>query len=73
MKTFDDSNWREEYKSYTSNRMELDLLEQGPKSLSQSWHLQALYSELCWDHDDVIEFTPDYENDRIIIKRKNYE
>ena len=44
MKTFDDSNWREEYKSYTSNRMELDLLEQGPKSLSQSWHLQALYS-----------------------------
>jgi len=24
--------------------MELDLLEQGPKSLSQSWHLQALYS-----------------------------
>ena len=44
MKTFDDSNRREEYKSYTSNRMELDLLEQGPKSLSQSWHLQALYS-----------------------------
>ena len=44
MKTFDDSNWRQEYKSYTSNRMELDLLEQGPKSLSQSWHLQALYS-----------------------------
>ena len=44
MKDFDDSNWREEYKSYTSNRMELDLLEQGQKSLSQSWHLQALYS-----------------------------
>ena len=35
--------------------------------------LNSLYSELCWDHDDVIEFTPDYENDRIIIKRKNYE
>tara|TARA_B100000886_G_scaffold19053_1_gene12282 strand:+ start:206 stop:424 length:219 start_codon:yes stop_codon:yes gene_type:complete len=44
MKTFDDSNWREEYKSHTRNRMELDLLENGPKSLSQSWHLQALYS-----------------------------
>ena len=44
MKTFDDSNWREEYKSYTSNRMELDLLEQGPKSLSQSWHLQGVFS-----------------------------
>ena len=24
--------------------MELDLLENGPKNLSQSWHLQALYS-----------------------------
>ena len=44
MKDFDDSNWREEYKSYTKNKMELDLLEHGPKSLSQSWHLQALYS-----------------------------
>ena len=43
-KTFDDSNWREEYKSYTSSARELDLLENGPKSLSQSWHLQALYS-----------------------------
>ena len=44
MKEFDDSNWREEYRSYTRNKMELDLLEHGPKSLSQSWHLQALYS-----------------------------
>ena len=44
MKTFDDSNWREEYKSFTSKKMEIELLENGPKSLSQSWHLQALYS-----------------------------
>ena len=44
MKTFDDSNWREEYKAHTRNKMELDLLEHWPKSLSQSWHLQALYS-----------------------------
>tara|TARA_B100000963_G_scaffold322835_1_gene307164 strand:- start:37 stop:288 length:252 start_codon:yes stop_codon:yes gene_type:complete len=43
-KLYDDSNWREEYKSYTSNKMELELLENGPKNLSQSWHLQALYS-----------------------------
>ena len=43
-KPYDDSNWREDYKNYTSNKMELDLLENGPKSLSQSWHLQALYS-----------------------------
>ena len=41
---YDDSNWREEYKQYTSKKTELDLLENGPKSLSQSWHLQALYS-----------------------------
>ena len=41
---YDDSNWREEYKSYARNKMELDLLENGPKSLSASWHLQALHS-----------------------------
>ena len=37
-------SWREEYKGFTRNKMELELLENGPKSLSQSWHLQALYS-----------------------------
>ena len=42
---YDDSNWREEYKSYTSNKKHLELLENGPKSLSQSWILQALYNE----------------------------
>ena len=35
--TYDDSNWREEYKGYTSSKYELDLLENGPKSLAQSW------------------------------------
>ena len=44
-KLYDDSNWREEYKSYTSNERHLELLENGPKSLSQSWILQALYNE----------------------------
>ena len=43
-KPYDDSNWREEYKAYTSNYMELELLDNGPKSLSQSWHLGALYN-----------------------------
>ncbi len=37
-------SWRDEYKGFTRNKMELELLENGPKSLSQSWHLQALYS-----------------------------
>ena len=44
MKTdWDDSNWREEYKSYTSDKKHLELLENGPNSLSQSWILQALH------------------------------
>ena len=33
--------------------------------------LNSLYGELCWDHDEVLEFIPDFENDRIIIKRKS--
>jgi len=46
MKTeWEDSNWREEYKAYTSNRYELNLLENGPHSLSQSWILQALHQK----------------------------
>ena len=35
--------------------------------------LNALYEELMWDHKDVLEFTADYENDRIIIKNKSRE
>ena len=42
---WDDSNWREEYKAYTSNKKQLELLENGPKSLSQSWILQALHQK----------------------------
>ena len=44
-KSYDDSKWREEYKSYTSNKRYIELLENGPKSLSQSWLLGALYNE----------------------------
>ncbi len=43
--TWDDSNWREEYKGYTSSRYELDLLENGPKSLAQSWMMGALHNK----------------------------
>ena len=42
---YDDSNWREEYKQYTSNKRHLELLENGPKQLSQAWLLGALYNE----------------------------
>ena len=44
-KSYDDSNWREEYKGYTSSKYELDLLENGPKSLSQSWMMGALHNK----------------------------
>ena len=45
MKPYDDSNWREEYKKYTSNKRYLELLENGPKSLSQASILGAMYSD----------------------------
>ena len=44
-KDWDVTNWREEYKSYTSSKYELDLLENGPKSLSQSWVMGALHNK----------------------------
>ena len=31
--------------------------------------LNALYEEMMWDHDSVLEFVADYKKDRIIIKR----
>jgi len=51
-------DWREEYKNYTTNKFHLELLENGAKSLSQSWILAALYQK--WKKmkgikDEVIE------------------
>ena len=33
--------------------------------------LNSLYEELMWGNDDVLEFVPDYKNERIIIKNKS--
>ena len=44
-KPYDDSNWREELKPYTNSKKELELLENGPKSLSQSWYMGALHNK----------------------------
>ena len=45
-KPYDDSNWREDYaKNFCSNKRHLELLENGPHSLSQAWLLGALYNE----------------------------
>ena len=43
-KLYDDSNWREESIPYYSGK-KVELLLNGPKSLSQSWVLGALYNE----------------------------
>ncbi len=32
--------------------------------------LNSLYEELMWDPTDPLEFVADYENDRIIIRKK---
>ena len=44
-KQYDDSQWREEFKNFTSNKRYLELLENGPKQLSQAWILGALYNK----------------------------
>ena len=33
--------------------------------------LNALYGEMCWGHEDILEFSADYENNRIIISMKD--
>ena len=38
-------DWREEMKGYTNSKYELDLLENGPKSLAQSWMMGALHNK----------------------------
>jgi len=43
-KLYDDSNWREESLPYYTGTRE-KLLKEGPKSLSQSWIMGAMYNE----------------------------
>ena len=35
--------------------------------------LNALYGEMSWGHEDILEFCADYENNRIIIRNKTME
>ena len=46
-----------------------------PPQVSDLWddmrRLNALYEEMHWPHDDILEFIPDYENNRIIIRNKS--
>ena len=43
-KPYDDSNWREESLPYHTGR-QAELLRDGPKTLSQSWLMQAMYGK----------------------------
>ena len=43
---YDDTNWRKDYaENFCNNKRYLELLENGPKSLSQAWLLGALHNE----------------------------
>ena len=33
--------------------------------------LNALYEELMWDTDDVLEFVADYKNNQIVIRNRS--
>ena len=35
--------------------------------------LNAMYEELMWDNDDVLEFVADYKNNQIIIRNKTQD
>ena len=35
--------------------------------------LNSLYEELCWDHQDILELYPDYDNNCIIIRNKTMD
>ena len=42
----DETNWRKDYaENFCNNKRHLELLENGPKSLSQAWLLGALHNE----------------------------
>jgi len=46
-----------------------------PEHVNDLWddmrRLNALYEELGWPEDDVLDFIPDYENNQIIIRNRS--
>ena len=61
-KSYDDSNWRNEYidiKSTQLTKRQAELLEKGPHSLSQAWLLGAFHND--WKKIKGYE-DPDTEN-----------
>ena len=44
------------------------MIDERPADLYEDMmKLNSLYEELCWDHNDILEFVPDYKNNRIIV------
>ena len=35
--------------------------------------LNAMYEELMWDNDDVLEFVADYKNNQIVIRNRTQD
>jgi len=35
--------------------------------------LNAMYEELMWDNDDVLEFVVDYKNNQIVIRNRTQQ
>ena len=35
--------------------------------------LNAMYEELMWDNDDILEFVADYKNNQIIFRNRTQE
>ena len=35
--------------------------------------LNSLYEELCWDHRDILEFYPDYDNNCIVVRNRTMD
>ena len=52
-------------------------MDEGQRHINDLWEdmdrLNALYEELMWPHDVALEFSADYENNRIIISMRNDE
>ncbi len=48
--------------------------QQAPTDLYEDMRkLNMLYEELMWDHEDILEFVADYENNRIIVRNKTLD
>ena len=55
---YDDSNWRNEYIDLCSHRLtkrQIELLEHGPKGLSQAWLVGAMRND--WKRIKAVSYT----------------